>query len=76
MVCISKWNLTHLNELTLKLNVTQNRMSLKMDCHSKWNVTQSGMSPSKTVTDCLKKHIYSEENIVSKKIILKLLKIS
>ena len=25
-------------------SVTQNGMSLKMDCHSKWNVSQNGMS--------------------------------
>ena len=24
--------------------ITQNGMSLKMECHSKWNVTQNGMS--------------------------------
>ena len=32
------------NEFPLKIYVTQNGMSLKMVCHSKWNVPQSGMS--------------------------------
>ena len=41
--------------MTLKWNITQNRMlpkmerhlngiSLKMECHSKWNVNQNGIS--------------------------------
>ena len=33
----SKWNST-------EKNVTQNKMSFKLECHSNWNFTQVGMS--------------------------------
>ena len=39
----SKWNVTQ-KEILLKLNVAQNGMSHKFECHSKLNVTQNGMS--------------------------------
>ena len=29
--------------MSLNIDVTQNGMSLKMECHSKWNATQNGM---------------------------------
>ena len=31
-------------EFHLKYIVTQNKMSLKVECHTNWNVTQIGMS--------------------------------
>jgi hypothetical protein len=30
--------------MSLKWNVTQNGMELKLECHLKWNVTKNGMS--------------------------------
>ena len=48
MKCCSKCNVT-LSRMSLKWNVTQsgmslNGISLKIEYHSKWNVTQDGMS--------------------------------
>ena len=41
-------------ECNLKSNstkcVTQNRISLKMECHSKWNFTQNGRSLNWNIT--------------------------
>ena len=54
----SKWNVTekrmshkiqcHPNQnVTSKLNITQNGMTLKNERHSKWNDTQNGMTPNR-----------------------------
>ena len=47
--CHSKWYVPQ-NGMSLKGNVTPNKMSLKMECtlnemSLKWNVTQNGMLP-------------------------------
>ena len=44
--------------------VTQNGMSLKMECHSKWNVTQNGMS--------LKMECHSKWNVTQNRMTLKM----
>ena len=44
--------------------VTQNGMSLKMECHSKWNVTQNGKS--------LKMECYSKWNVTQNGMSLKM----
>ena len=48
------------------MNFTLNEMSLKMECHSQWNVTQKGMSHTKNVTQngmSLKLECHSKFNI-------------
>ena len=51
MECNSTWNVTQ-NGIPLMLNAAQNRMSLKIKCHSKLNATQTGMPPK---MDCISK---------------------
>ena len=43
MDCHSKSNVTQ-NRMSPKVECHSNGMSLKMEYHSKWNVTQNGMS--------------------------------
>ena len=43
MECHSKFNVTQ-NEMSLNIECYSNEISLKMECHSNWNVTQIGMS--------------------------------
>ena len=61
MECHSKWNFTE-KWMSLKM-VTQNGMSLKLECHSKYNVTLNKCHSKRNATQnvmSLKMECYSK----------------